>query len=66
MSEPKQVPMAAPVIYSRARAYLRWEPFPQSDLKELCKVAKEFGHDSQYFKSFLLASLKPKVMVPST
>lgn len=64
MPEGTEALLAAPVIYNRAGTYLWWEPFPQQDLKELCKAAKEFGRDSQYFRSFLLASFDPRVLVP--
>lgn len=64
MPEGTEALLATPVIYNRAGTYLWWEPFPQQDLKELCKAAKEFGRDSQYFRSFLLASFDPRVLVP--
>lgn len=53
-----------PVIYNRQGSNPRGEPFPYNHLRELCKVAKEFGRESSYFKSVLHATVATNVMVP--
>lgn len=41
-----------------------WEPSSYQNIKELCKEQKEFGRESEYFKSLLQATFSSNVLVP--
>lgn len=56
--------VAMPVVYNWHGANPRWEPFPISHLKDLGKVAKEFGRDSPRFQTVLSATLSSTILVP--
>ncbi|XP_041891866.1 uncharacterized protein LOC121668290 [Corvus kubaryi] len=40
------------------------EPIPYREIKELCKVAKEYGQESPYFKNLLQVTLSTFTLVP--
>lgn len=60
----KACPFAALVHFSRTGKNPQWEPFSYQQIKELCKGQKEFGRESQYFKSLMQATFTSNVLVP--
>lgn len=57
-------PFAAPVVYNRHGLNPQWRPFSHNDLKEVTKVFKEYGKDSQYFKNIFSATCTAQPLVP--
>lgn len=59
---------AAPVMYVSQKEGMplpQWSPVPQSSIKELCKVQKEFKQENEYFCVLLKATLTASELTPA-
>lgn len=54
---------AAPVIYDVRGKHPRWEPLSYQNIKELCRVQREFGCKSEFFRSLLTAMFISNMLV---
>ena len=61
-----QIPSVAPVIYMGRRNGRRtYQPLAYQDKKEIYKVQREFGRNSEIFRGFLKATFSSNEMVPN-
>lgn len=59
----KIAPYTAPVIYKRGGRNPCWKPISYTQLKELCKAAKDYGLGLPYFKNLLQVTLSTLTLV---
>ncbi|RMB99564.1 hypothetical protein DUI87_23817 [Hirundo rustica rustica] len=69
MHQPSPVPSVSPVVYKGSRGGQRvraiHHPFPQSTIRDLCKVHRDYGRDSPYFRGLLHSDLNAAVVIPA-